>query len=144
MRFFYRLMKYLPTAEAAAGEWNEAETDILRLSAHADDVTDAGRGEVAEMLRPFYLEYLRKHHVSRTLRTASPAGRASSARRAGATHASSTAAQSPGRRSATRQTNATIAACPSRRATTRPWRRTGCGSRRSAASSSRAPSSPRP
>jgi len=63
VRFFYRLMKYLPTAEAAAGEWNEAETDILRLSAHADDVTDAGRGEVAEMLRPFYLEYLREHKV---------------------------------------------------------------------------------
>ena len=64
VRFFYRLMKYLPTAEAAAGEWDEAETDILRLSAHADDVTDAGKGEVAEMLRPFYLEYLRKHHVA--------------------------------------------------------------------------------
>jgi hypothetical protein len=66
VKFFYRLMKYLPTAEAAAGEWEEAETDILRLSAHADDVTDAGRGEVAEMLRPFYLEYLRKHDVSPT------------------------------------------------------------------------------
>jgi len=64
VRFFYRLMKYLPTAEAAAGEWDEAETDILRLSAHADDVTDAGRGEVAEMLRPFYLEYLHKHDVA--------------------------------------------------------------------------------
>ena len=64
VKFFYRLMKYLPTAEAAAGEWDEAETDILRLSAHADDVTDAGRGEVAEMLRPFYLEYLRDHKVT--------------------------------------------------------------------------------
>ncbi len=63
VRFFYRLMKYLPTAEAAAGEMNEADTDVLRLSAHFDDVTDAGRGEVAEMLRPFYLEYLRKHNV---------------------------------------------------------------------------------
>ena len=63
VRFFYRLMKYLPTAEAAAGEMNEADTDVLRLSAHFDDVTDAGRGEVAEMLRPFYLEYLRKHKV---------------------------------------------------------------------------------
>ncbi len=63
VRFFYRLMKYLPTAEAAAGEMNEADTDVLRLSAHFDDVTDAGRGEVAEMLRPFYLEYLRQHKV---------------------------------------------------------------------------------
>jgi hypothetical protein len=64
VRFFYRLMKYLPTAEAAAGEWEEAETDVLRLSAHADDVTDAGKGEVAELLRPYYLEYLRKHDVT--------------------------------------------------------------------------------
>ena len=64
VRFFYRLMKYLPTAEAAAGEWDEAETDVLRLSAHANDVTDAGRGEVAEMLRPYYLEYLREHNVT--------------------------------------------------------------------------------
>ena len=64
VRFFYRLMKYLPTAEAAAGEWEEAETDVLRLSAHANDVTDAGKGEVAELLRPYYLEYLREHNVS--------------------------------------------------------------------------------
>ena len=64
VRFFYRLMKYLPTAEAAAGEWEEAETDVLRLSAHANDVTDAGKGEVAELLRPYYLEYLREHKVT--------------------------------------------------------------------------------
>jgi len=63
VRFFYRLMKYLPAAEAAAGEQEEANADIQRMSAHIDDVTDAGRGEVAEMLRPFYLEYLRKHDV---------------------------------------------------------------------------------
>ena len=64
VRFFYRLMKYLPAAEAAAGEMEEADTDVMRLSAHFDDVTDAGRGEVAELLRPFYLEYLREHDVA--------------------------------------------------------------------------------
>ena len=63
-RFYWELMKVLPTAEAAAGEMNEAETDVLRLSAHVDDVTDAGRGEVAELLRPFYLDYLRRHGVT--------------------------------------------------------------------------------
>jgi hypothetical protein len=41
----------------------EAETDVLRLSAHVDDVTEAGQGEVAELLRPFYLDYLRRHNV---------------------------------------------------------------------------------
>lgn len=62
--FFIRLMKTLPVAEAAAGEVDEAEADVLSLSAHLDDVTDSGRGEVAELMRPFYLEYLREHDVS--------------------------------------------------------------------------------
>ena len=30
------------------------------MSPPLDDLTDAGRGEVAELLRPFYLEYLRE------------------------------------------------------------------------------------
>jgi hypothetical protein len=62
-KFFWQLMQTLPAAEAAAGELDEAETDVLRLSAHVDDVTQAGEGEVAEMMRPFYLDYLRKHGV---------------------------------------------------------------------------------
>ena len=64
VKFFYELMKNLPVAETAAGEYEKSDNDILRLSAHFDDVTDSGRGEVAELLRPFYLEYLRKHHVT--------------------------------------------------------------------------------
>ena len=64
VKFLWDLMKVLPAAEAAAGEDGDAEADLTRLSAHIDDVTDAGRGEVAENLRPFYLEYLRKHGVS--------------------------------------------------------------------------------
>jgi hypothetical protein len=34
---------------------------VQSLSADIDDVTDSGRGEVAELLRPFYLKYLRSH-----------------------------------------------------------------------------------
>jgi hypothetical protein len=63
-RFFWRLMKLLPAAEAAAGEWDQTEADVQKMSAHLDDVTDAGRGEVADNLRPFYLEYLREHGVT--------------------------------------------------------------------------------
>jgi hypothetical protein len=63
VRFLWDLMRVLPAAEAAAGEFDEAANDIQRMSAHIDDVTDSGQGEVAEMLRPFYLEYLRKHDV---------------------------------------------------------------------------------
>jgi hypothetical protein len=64
VRFYYNLMKLLPAAEAAAGRFDETQNDVLHLSAHVDDLTDSGEGETAEMLRPFYLEYLRKHGVS--------------------------------------------------------------------------------
>jgi hypothetical protein len=64
LRFFWQLMEVLPVAEAAAGELNEAEADLMQVSAHVDDLTDAGRGPVAENLRPFYLEYLRRHGVT--------------------------------------------------------------------------------
>jgi hypothetical protein len=59
--FFWRLLGYLPVAEAAAGELDEAEADILTLRAHVDDITDSGRGEIAELLQPFCLDYLRRH-----------------------------------------------------------------------------------
>jgi hypothetical protein len=64
VKFFWELMRLLPTAEAAAGALDEAEADVMRLSAHIDDVTDSGRGEVADLLSPFYLEYLRRHGVT--------------------------------------------------------------------------------
>ena len=63
VRFFWDLMKVLPVAEAAAGDMREAEADIATISAHIDDITDSGKGEVAELLRPFYLDYLRRHGV---------------------------------------------------------------------------------
>jgi hypothetical protein len=62
--FFVRLLEYLPAAEAAAGQADEAQADVMTLSAHLDDLTDSGRGEVAELLKPFYLEYLREHGVT--------------------------------------------------------------------------------
>jgi hypothetical protein len=62
--FFIRLMQALPVAEAAAGEIDEAEADALTLRAHIDDLTNSGKGEVAELLRPFYLDYLREHRVT--------------------------------------------------------------------------------
>jgi hypothetical protein len=61
--FFWRLLEYLPAAEAAAGELDEATADVTSALAHIDDITDSGRGEIAERLRPFYLEYLRKEGV---------------------------------------------------------------------------------
>jgi hypothetical protein len=64
VKFLWDLMRVLPAAEAAAGQLDEANADVQRMSAHLDDVTDAGKGEVGEMLRPFYLDYLRRHDVT--------------------------------------------------------------------------------
>jgi hypothetical protein len=61
--FFWKLMKFLPAAEVAAGQLDEATADVMGLSAHIDDITNSGRGEVAELLRPFYVEYLQEHGV---------------------------------------------------------------------------------
>jgi hypothetical protein len=63
VRFFWRLMQALPAAEAAAGDFDEATADAMTMRAHLDDLTDSGEGETAELLRPFYLEYLREHGV---------------------------------------------------------------------------------
>jgi len=63
VRFFWQLLKILPAAEAVAGDFEEAELDLFTLRGHLDDVTDSGRGETAEELRPFYLEYLERHGV---------------------------------------------------------------------------------
>jgi hypothetical protein len=62
--FFIRLMEALPVAEAAAGEIDEARADALTLRAHIDDLTDSGSGEVADLLRPLYIEYLEEHDVT--------------------------------------------------------------------------------
>jgi hypothetical protein len=60
VKFLWRLIEALPAAEAAAGELDEANADLTSTLAHVDDLTDSGRGEVADLLRPLYLEYLLK------------------------------------------------------------------------------------
>ena len=61
--FFWHLMQVLPAAEAVAGRTDEEQADMQFALAHIDDVTDAGEGEVADQLRPFYVDYLRRHGV---------------------------------------------------------------------------------
>lgn len=63
VKFFWDLMKVLPVAEAAAGQLDEAEADLESTIAHVDDITNSGEGDVAELLRPFYLDYLKRHGV---------------------------------------------------------------------------------
>ena len=57
--WLWRLIRAVPVAEAAAGHLGEAETDAVSLTALLTDVISSGdEQEVADNLRPLYLEYL--------------------------------------------------------------------------------------
>ncbi len=58
MRFFWRLFQAVPAAEAAVGERDEAEADVMTLTGRLNDLTHSGEGELADALRPLYIEYL--------------------------------------------------------------------------------------
>jgi hypothetical protein len=58
VRFFWRLFQSLPAAEASIGEDDQAEADVMTLSGRLNDITHSGEGELADALRPLYIEYL--------------------------------------------------------------------------------------
>ena len=59
--FLWELLSTIPEARAAVGDEERAETDIMRPLALLNDLVDADRGELADALRPFYLDYLAEH-----------------------------------------------------------------------------------
>jgi len=59
--FLWDLLSTIPEARAAVGDEERAETDIMRPLALLNDLVDADRGELADALRPFYLDYLSEH-----------------------------------------------------------------------------------
>jgi hypothetical protein len=61
VKFFWNLLRALPAAEASVGEMDEARSDVQSLYGRLNDLRHSGEGDVAEALRPFYLEYLEKH-----------------------------------------------------------------------------------
>jgi hypothetical protein len=61
VRFFWRLLEALPAAEAAAGHIDEAESDVQSLFARLNDLRSAAEPDVAEALRPLYVDYLAEH-----------------------------------------------------------------------------------
>ncbi len=58
--FFWNLLKSIPAAEVAAGEEAEAEQDVMSMRGHLNDLTNSGEGELADALRPLYIDYLLK------------------------------------------------------------------------------------
>ncbi len=61
LEFFWDLLGVVPAAEAVIGRVDEAEDDVFGLLARVDDISDSGRGELADALRPIYLDYLERH-----------------------------------------------------------------------------------
>ncbi len=64
--FLWDLLKTIPEARAASGDEKRAETDIIRPLALLNDLVDADRGELADMLRPYYIDYLEEHETAST------------------------------------------------------------------------------
>ena len=63
VEFLWDLLRAIPAAEASEGRSIEAGRDISKVSALLDDAIDSGEGDVAEALRPLYVDYLVKHGV---------------------------------------------------------------------------------
>ena len=61
VEFFWELLRAIPAAEASEGHDDEAGRDITHLSVLLDDAIDSGEGDLADALRPLYLDYLEKH-----------------------------------------------------------------------------------
>jgi hypothetical protein len=62
--FLWELLRAIPAAEASEGHDEEAGRDISKVTALLDDAISSGEGDVAEALRPLYLDYLVKHETS--------------------------------------------------------------------------------
>jgi hypothetical protein len=61
VKFFWDLLSALPAAEASVGEIDEARSDVQSLYGHLNDIRHSGQGDVADALRPLYIEYLLEH-----------------------------------------------------------------------------------
>ena len=58
VKFFWRLLEAIPAAETAIGRDDEAAQDVTTLRGRLNDLVHSGEGELAEALRPLYLDYL--------------------------------------------------------------------------------------
>ena len=61
VKFFWSLLEAIPAAETARGDQGEADFDIQFSKGLIKDALHSGEGELGELLRPLFIEYLRKH-----------------------------------------------------------------------------------
>lgn len=60
-KFLWSLLEMIPAAEAASGAEGRADYDILHSRSLLRDLLHSGEGELAESLRPVFIDYLRRH-----------------------------------------------------------------------------------
>lgn len=61
VKFLWELLRAIPSAEASIGHLDHAEADVSRISGLLTDLGAARDGEIADALRPMYLDYLDQH-----------------------------------------------------------------------------------
>ncbi|MBB5432964.1 hypothetical protein [Nocardiopsis composta] len=62
VQFFWRIIKSIPAAEAAAGNWEAGPEGVSTASAQVSEaLAEHGDPRVQEVLRPVYIEYLTEH-----------------------------------------------------------------------------------
>jgi hypothetical protein len=61
LRFFWNLLAEIPAAEVALGNMDQSTADIFKVGSLVHEIFDADEGELADGLRPFYIDYLLEH-----------------------------------------------------------------------------------
>ena len=59
--FFWELLRTIPAAETLEGDVREAGEDLTKVSSLVSDALTSGEGDLADALRPLYIDYLTKH-----------------------------------------------------------------------------------
>lgn len=63
VKFLWNLMKATSSAEAAVGDFDEVHDDVQSIYGHFDDWHRRTEGEVGELLRPMYIQYILDHNA---------------------------------------------------------------------------------
>jgi hypothetical protein len=61
VEFLWELLRAIPAAEAMEGDEYRSTSDMTQISALISDAIGSGEGELADELRPLYIDYLTKH-----------------------------------------------------------------------------------
>jgi len=61
VKFLWELLRAIPAAEASEGDIRGSEADATKVAPLIADALGSGEGEIADALRPLYIDYLTKH-----------------------------------------------------------------------------------